>query len=234
MGIRCLLYLLWLLSGCSGAPQTEPTLPGPPANAVPAQVERVIDGDTIEVRLAGQIYRLRYIGMDTPERGEPGFAEATALNRSLVAGQTVYLVRDVSETDRYGRLLRYVYLADGTFVNLELVRRGYAVAVTFPPDVAQSQRMRQAEQAARSAQVGLWAASPVQAGDAAGLCPDGCETPPPGCVIKGNISQNSGERIYHLPGQMHYEETRINPAQGERWFCTEAEAQSAGWRRAQR
>lgn len=58
--------------------------------------------------------------------------------------------------------------------------------------------------------------------------------PPVGCTIKGNIAQDSGERIYHLPGDEFYDRTRISPARGERWFCTEAEARAAGWRRAMR
>lgn len=56
--------------------------------------------------------------------------------------------------------------------------------------------------------------------------------PAPGCDIKGNVSINSGERIYHVPGQRYYSETRIRPEYGERWFCSEAEARAAGWRRS--
>ena len=65
-------------------------------------------------------------------------------------------------------------------------------------------------------------------------CPHGCAEPPPGCVIKGNISWRSGEKIYHLPGQQYYDSTVISPAQGERWFCTEAEALENGWRKSKR
>lgn len=65
-------------------------------------------------------------------------------------------------------------------------------------------------------------------------CPKGCETPPPDCYIKGNISYRTGERIYHLPGQQYYEKTKIDPADGERWFCTEAEARANGWRKSKR
>ena len=67
-----------------------------------------------------------------------------------------------------------------------------------------------------------------------GLSFDGIMTllPGSGCDIKGNISINTGERIYHVPGQRHYQETRISPQYGERWFCTEAEARRAGWRRS--
>lgn len=63
-------------------------------------------------------------------------------------------------------------------------------------------------------------------------CPQGCITPPPSCIIKGNIS-SSGEKIYHMPGQRDYDKTVIDPSKGERWFCTEAEAIANGWRRAE-
>ena len=65
-------------------------------------------------------------------------------------------------------------------------------------------------------------------------CPDGCASHKSGCDIKGNISINTGEKIYHLPGQEYYEETRISPEYGERWFCTEAEARANGWRKSRR
>jgi hypothetical protein len=65
-------------------------------------------------------------------------------------------------------------------------------------------------------------------------CPEGCAVPPPGCVIKGNISQRKGERIYHNPGQQNYDDTRIAPEDGEMWFCTEDEAVANGWRKAKR
>jgi micrococcal nuclease len=83
--------------------------------------------------LGGTVYRVRYIDMDTLEQGIPYFDEATQANANLVAGQTVILVKDVCETDRFGRLLRYVYLTDGTMVNAELVRQGYAQVATYPP-----------------------------------------------------------------------------------------------------
>lgn len=134
------------------ATATAPTVP----DGQLATVVRVIDGDTIEVSIDGVTHRLRYIGMDTPEFDEPFFLESSEANRQLVEGQTVILVKDVSETDRFGRLLRYVYLQDGTFVNAELVRLGYAQVATFPPDVAHVDLYLDLEQAARSAGIGLW------------------------------------------------------------------------------
>jgi len=96
-------------------------------------VTRVIDGDTIDIDIDGKVDRVRYIGMNTPERDEPCFDEATQANVDLVAGHEVRLEKDFSETDRYGRLLRYVYVGD-VFVNKALVADGYAEAVLYEPD----------------------------------------------------------------------------------------------------
>ncbi|MGD2078582.1 MAG: thermonuclease family protein [Chloroflexota bacterium] len=134
-------------------PSAAPDLP----QGQSALVTRIIDGDTIDVDIQGAEYRVRYIGIDTPERDMPYYVEATEANRRLVQGQTVLLVKDVSETDRYGRLLRYIYLPDGTFVNAELVQAGYAQAATFPPDVAFADFFRQLQEEARQAGRGLWA-----------------------------------------------------------------------------
>lgn len=151
-----LLLLLGLL-GCAGLAEEPAAANGRAPEGETAVVLNVIDGDTIDVTLNGREYRLRYIGVDTPERDEPYYAEATEANRQMVAGQTVILVQDVSETDSYGRLLRYVYLPDGRFVNAELLRQGMARLVTFPPDVAQQAYFGQLQEAARAANRGLWA-----------------------------------------------------------------------------
>lgn len=136
---------------------SESTVTGPPAGAVAAQVVRITDGDTIRVRIGGVERPVRYILINTPETDQPFGVEATAANRRLVEGQTIYLLKDVSETDRFNRLLRYVFLADGTHVNAELVRQGYAQVATFPPDVTREAEMRAAEAEARAAGRGLWA-----------------------------------------------------------------------------
>ena len=114
---------------------------------------RVIDGDTIQIS-GGD--RVRYIGMDTPERGQPFYAEATARNAELVKGKEIRMVKDVSETDRYGRLLRYIYVGD-LFVNAELVREGYARAYRYPPDTYYAELFSQLELEAKQAGRGMWA-----------------------------------------------------------------------------
>jgi endonuclease YncB( thermonuclease family) len=131
-----------------------------------AELVRVVDGDTIRVSIDGTEYRVRYIGIDTPESVRPGspveeFAiEASEANRELVVGRRLVLERDVSETDRFGRLLRYVWTVDGadrhTFVNLELLRLGYAQVATYPPDVRYVDLFLAAQREAREAERGLW------------------------------------------------------------------------------
>jgi micrococcal nuclease len=208
----------------------------------------VVDGDTIDVKLPdGQVKRLRYIGVSAPEdHANVCFGHAaTTYNLTLVQGKQVWLERDVSETDKYGRLLRYVYLLDGRIVNEELVRAGYAQVTTYPPDVRYAQRFLAIQREARSRIAGLWGVcdstavitatpSPTTKGViGVATCPKGCVVPPQGCTIKGNISK-SGEKIYHVPGQTYYEQTKISPEYGERWFCTDAEALANGWRKALR
>ena len=128
-----------------------------------ATVLRAVDGDTVEVAFPdGRVETVRYIGVDTPETKHPTVGvecfgpEAAERNRALVEGRRVRLVRDVSDRDHYGRLLRYVYLEDGTFVNEALVEEGYAEAVAFPPDTRFHARLHHAEEEARAAGRGLW------------------------------------------------------------------------------
>lgn len=128
-----------------------PQLPDAPSET--AVVTKVIDGDTINVLLDGRSYRVRYIGIDTPERNEACFANATEANANYVAGQTVRLVQDVSHTDRFDRLLRYVYVGD-VLVNAELVAGGWAEAKQYPPDDALFDYLAALEAGAANQQLG--------------------------------------------------------------------------------
>jgi micrococcal nuclease len=195
-----------------------------------------VDGDTIDVLVGGATYRVRYIGVDTPETVDPRRPvqcygrEASQRNRELVEGKTVELEKDVSETDKYGRLLRYVWV-DGEMVNATLVREGFAVVVTYPPDVRHQELFLSLQREARDAGRGLWSAACLPTPTTPGLC-DYSGTSEP--VIKGNISQSTGEKIYHVPGGEFYDKTVIDEAAGERWLCTEQEAVAAGWRKSKR
>lgn len=141
-------FILFLsLSGCLAPSQTATDT---------VRVIEVIDGDTITI--AGGD-RVRYIGIDTPEihpQVEAFGLEAWQANRELVEGKTIRLERDVSETDKYGRRLRYIRV-DGTMVNAELVRRGLAQAKAYPPDTRYQTYLEQVEAEARQAGRGMWA-----------------------------------------------------------------------------
>jgi micrococcal nuclease len=136
------------------------------AQAVPTlavQVVHVVDGDTIEVCcIAGVPEKVRYIGVNTPETSHPTKGveaygkEAKEVNHKLVADKKVRLEFDVQRRDRHGRLLAYVYLEDGTFVNAWLVEQGYAQVMTIPPNVKHQELFLKLQKEAREAQRGLW------------------------------------------------------------------------------
>jgi len=152
----------------TASPTAAPTLGLGTAPTGPTQealVSRVVDGDTIVVRVGGTEHRVRYIGVDTPETVHPSRPvewmgrEASDANRRMVEGKRVVLEKDISETDRYGRLLRYVWLSEGggwLLVNLEMLRRGLAQVSTYPPDVKYVDLYLDAQREAREAGRGLW------------------------------------------------------------------------------
>ncbi len=121
-------------------------------------VKEVIDGDTI-ILSDGRTIRL--IGINAPECEMYFFEEARDVLEAIVTGKEVYLEKDISETDKYGRLLRYVY-TDGLFVNLEMVKRGFANCYTYPPDVKYAGRFIEAERYAREKSLGLWEESEIK------------------------------------------------------------------------
>jgi len=136
-------FLLASVCGCSPPPDT-------------ARVIEVVDGDTIIIEGG---YKVRYIGIDTPEihpQVEAFGTEAWQANRKLVEGKEVRLERDVSEADKYGRLLRYVWV-DDILVEAELVRQGLARARAYPPDTKYQDYLEQMEEEAREAGRGMWA-----------------------------------------------------------------------------
>ncbi len=143
-----------------------------------ATVVAVVDGDTIKIDRGQGIERVRYIGVDTPETVHPSKPvefmgkEASAANRALVEGREVLLERDLTEHDRYGRLLRYVWVEDPsspsgmTFVNAALLAGGFAQVVTYPPDVRYVDLYLAAQREAREQGRGLWAdPRPASRGD---------------------------------------------------------------------
>lgn len=137
------------------SPTVTPGSPSTPAAGDTVTVSRVLDGDTVELANGR---RVRYIGINTPERDQPYYQEATAANRRLVEGKTVRLEFDADTFDQYGRSLAYVWVGQ-VMANLEMVKLGYANTFTVPPNVRYENEFRQAEREAREAGRGLWAGS---------------------------------------------------------------------------
>jgi len=206
----------------------------------------VIDGDTIEIQ--GESIRLN--GIDAPESSQTcsdslgksyrcGARSAAALDELLSASSPTRC--KFVERDRYGRFVGNCYRADGSSVQELHVRSGWALDWPRYSGGAYAAQQR----AAQEEGTGLWAGTfqlpwewraarrsrqEMPARDMPLLnAPQGADT----CRIKGNINAR-GERIYHMPGQEHYDRTRISVAKGERWFCSESEARAAGWRPARR
>ena len=152
LSIIVTIYGLFSLQMDLTPPVTQPLV-------VTAEVTSVVDGDTIDVLLDGREERVRYIGIDTPEynNGEAEcFAEeATNANEVLVSGALVRLEADQENRDRFGRLLRYVYV-DGLLINEELVRNGYATTLTIPPNTQKKDQLAAREAEAQRLERGLW------------------------------------------------------------------------------
>ncbi|MDA1000340.1 MAG: thermonuclease family protein [bacterium] len=194
---------------------------GWPAPAAPettrSRVVRVIDGDTI-VLASG--LRVRYIGVDTPEIHHPRRPveclgrKAAERNRELVEGKIVLLRRDVRDTDRYGRLLRYVYMSDAAgrptgFVNEIMVREGWARVRFYPPDLQEKNRLLRAEKLAKHRRSGIW-------------------NLPGGARRSKGVLGDRQNRVYYRPGSQGYEDLRCT----RRWqyFSSAGTAARAGYR----
>ena len=205
-----LTLLIGILAGCS--PYNSDSKP-----AVLYPVVKVIDGDTIKVNYNGTIESVRLIGVNTPETKHPTKgveaygAQASAYTKKLLTGKSVRLEFDAENRDRYGRLLAYVYLADGTFVNALLVSEGYAQVMTIPPNVKYADKFVELQREARESGAGLWN---LPASD----------NPP--SIDKGKYLGSSKSNKYHLPACQLVK--KISPSNLE-WFKDEKDAKNRGY-----
>lgn len=172
-------------------------------------VTRVIDGDTVEISDGRHI---RYIGIDSPEKGDCYATAAAKLNEELVLGKKVKLELGLNELDEFGRTLAYVWV-NGKLVNEKLLQNGAGEFFLDTVNVNHQEALIQAANKSYDQRVGLW-----------GVCGEDCN-------VKGNTDIH-GKRWYHLPEFRHHQQTIVNLDHGDRWFCTEAAAQAAGFSRA--
>lgn len=209
-----------------------------------AYVERVVDGDTLEVSRNGEKERLRMILVDTPETVHPRKPvefygkEASDFTKSKLEDRYVYLQIDTSDTDRYGRLLRYVWLerpssdyptdqeiTDMCF-NAILLKEGYGQVATFPPDVKYERIFLSLEREARDSNRGLWNKAALEKFENQEKKAQGLEN-----VVdpEGLIKGNKNSKIYHMPGSSHYDSVSDKNAV---YFESEKDAIEAGYRKA--
>ncbi|GED04211.1 thermonuclease family protein [Bacillus atrophaeus] len=163
--IQALAVLVILLSGCQGVSSshsgtTEKTVDV--SDKIEVTVSRVVDGDTFIADVNGTEERIRLILVDTPETVHPTKAvqpygkEASAFTKEMLENQIVYLEYDQEKRDKYGRLLAYVFLQDGTSFNKMLLEKGHARLAVFPPNIKYEDEYKQAEEAAKKEKLGLW------------------------------------------------------------------------------
>lgn len=217
------------------------------------QLVKAVDGDTITVKFQGKEEKVRFLLVDTPETNHPRLgaqpfgAEAKAFTKKIVENASLLeLEFDIGPNrDKYSRLLAYVY-ADGVMVQEQLLKKGLArVAYIYPPNTRYVDKFNDLQRISRKQELGIWSVENYAREDGfhpqetkpapapskqpqASPKPDNSVKPGSGnsgsCRIKGNIN-SKGDKIYHVPGSRHYEKT--NP---EKWFCSEQEAQKAGFR----
>lgn len=226
-----------------------------PVHGQNGKVLSVTDGDTIKVQLDnGLSEKVRLILVDTPETKHPRLGvqpfgkEASAFTTKELTGKKVTLELDVEQRDRYGRLLAYVWVGN-TLFNERLIEEGLARVAVFPPNTKYVDRFREVQKKAQASEIGIWSIENYAQDD--GYNSDGTqEAPQPdsdsnsggsyvndpsddqetnlGC--KGKIKGNANSKIYHVPGGSYYEGLKDNVV----WFCSEAEAEAAGYRKSKR
>lgn len=189
------------------------------------RVIAIADGDTFTLLTADkQQIKIRLAEIDAPESGQPYGNKSKQALSALIFGNDVRVV--VQTTDRYGRTVGRPYVGDLDICE-EMVIKGAAWAYR---EYLRDRRLLTLEAEAKAEKRGIWGLSEAQNTPPWEWRRSGNQGGPEGCNIKGNIN-SKGQRIYHAPGKSSsYAATRIDEAKGERWFCSEAEAEAAGWR----
>jgi len=199
-------------------------------------VSDVIDGDTIKVE---NKIKIRLIGIDAPEKKDCFFQESKDYLSNLIEEKEIKLEKDITGKDKYDRLLRYVILEnkdpklDNIFINDTLVRQGYAKYMPSSPDVKYRDLLSSAQEEAIVENRGLWGECDTQIKDPTSLREVDSQPKDSSCKIKGNISEKGYGKNYFLEGCPNYTRVKVDTRKGEQYFCTEKEAQEAGFTRSQ-
>jgi micrococcal nuclease len=212
------------------------------SNLIPAEVIRVVDGDTVKIKVDGKEETVRLLLIDTPETVHPSKPvqpfgpEASSFTKELLTGKEIQLEMDIGERDKYGRLLAYIYV-DGQMVNELLLKKGLArVAYVYEPNTKYVDDFYAIQKQAQQEEVGIWSienyATDQGYKDEKAVIQENPkkdnEGTSNGCTIKGNIN-SKGEKIFHTEASPSYKVTKP-----EAMFCTEAEAIEAGYRAVNR
>lgn len=224
--LSAFLLFFIILAGCSSSAVNNKVM-----------VTNVVDGDTLDVSINNKEERIRLLLVDTPETKHPSKPvqpfgpEASQFAKETLEGKEVEIELDISERDKYGRLLAYVWI-EGKMFNELLLEKGLArVAYVYPPNTKYVDQFYEIQKEAQKAGIGIWSIENY-------VQEEGFQTEEKGqesekqvnqkvesdCLIKGNIN-SKGEKIYHTPDSRSYKQTKP-----EMWFCTEKEAQAAGFR----
>lgn len=253
------LVMVLALVGCNPSNNTGSS------NFEKATVVRVIDGDTIHLMMDGKKYKLRMIGVDTPETVHPNKPvqfygkEASDYSKRQLKNKTVYLQKDVSDTDKYGRLLRYVWLERPSsdnpskeeiskyMYNAQLVINGYAYAYSFQPDTRYSDLFASFQHQAQEKSVGLWNEASLRTFNESHK--DNPETRPlnDGKRLKAknpsakdnitikksqkSVKGNKNSKVYHLKGSKGYDSVSDKNAV---YFDNKEDAINAGYRKSKK
>ncbi|WP_226666104.1 thermonuclease family protein [Metabacillus litoralis] len=221
-----LTVLLSLLTSCSQENNH--------GNFIVANVNRVVDGDTVNVSIDGREETVRLLLIDTPETVhpskpiEPFGPEASHFMKELLTEKEINLELDVGERDKYGRLLAYLYINE-KMVNKMLLEKGLArVAYVYEPNTKYVDEFYEIQKKAQKQELGIWSIENY-ATDNSFYNEENTKEKEDlanseGCTIKGNIN-SKGEKIYHTESSPSYKVTKP-----EKIFCTKEEAETAGFR----
>ncbi|MCK5021778.1 MAG: thermonuclease family protein [Candidatus Pacebacteria bacterium] len=206
------------------------------------KITKIIDGDTLKIKTGIlKTRKIRLIGINAPEKGACYYEESKEALTEITKDKNINIEKDISGLDKYKRLLRYVIVIyedpeqDNIPVNYYMIRNGFAFYQSSPPDNRYRDLFITAQRQAQEDNLGLWKDCDYQeqvSEGAAALREQSTEPIDPECIIKGNISDAGYGKIYLLPGCDNYKRTIIDTRKGESYFCTEQEAQSAGFRKA--